>query len=191
MEDRDGLPWVTLLVAGLAILVFFIPGASSSLVYDRALILGGGWWRLWTGHWVHFSGSHLGWNLAVLVPAGIWAERLAPVRTRWLLVVAPGLIGCALVAFVPELDRYGGLSGLAAGVLAWLALIRRDAPGADRWFWNVVLTLLAFKIVAELGTGRPLLANLGQDTTRPVPAAHLAGIGCAVAARFIPRRRQK
>lgn len=161
------------------------------MVYDRSLVLGGDWWRLWTGHWVHFGGSHLGWNLVVLVPAGIWAERIEPVRTRWLFLLAPGLIGLALLVLVPGLERYGGLSGLAAGILAWLALIRRREPGADRWFWNVVLALMAFKILAELGTRRPLLANLGSDAVQPVPAAHLAGITCALAARFIPRSRQK
>lgn len=186
-----GRPWLTLAATLLALAAFFAPGASEALAFDRTQILQGAWWRLWTGHWVHFSGSHLAWNLAVLLPAGIWAEGLQPARTRWLLVVGPAVIGLALLGFVPALARYGGLSGLASGLLTWLALLRREAPGADRWFWNTVLGLLALKILGELATGRPLFADLRGAGAQPVPMAHLAGVVCAVGLRLVSGRRPK
>jgi rhomboid family GlyGly-CTERM serine protease len=189
--DALGWPWLTLAATLLALAVFFTPGASEALAFDRTRILQGAWWRLWTGHWVHFSGSHLAWNLTVLLPAGICAERLQPGRTRWLFAAGPVVIGLALLGFVPDLARYGGLSGLAAGLLTWLAVLRREAPGADRWFWSTVLGLLALKILGELATGRPLFADLRGAGAQPVPVAHFAGVACAVVLRLVSGRRQK
>ncbi len=101
-------PWATLLTAAAALAVFLVRGADGPLVYERPAILHGEIWRLWTGNWVHFGASHLGWNLAVLVAAGGWAERIAPRPTRWLLVLAPGLIGVALLGLEPALSVYCG-----------------------------------------------------------------------------------
>jgi len=62
---------VLLLAVLPAILLWLVPTTHSALLYDRTAILRGEWWRLWTGHWVHFSFSHLAWNLAVLLGAGL------------------------------------------------------------------------------------------------------------------------
>lgn len=165
---------------------------QDALLLERAAVLRGEWWRLWTGQLVHFGAGHLLWNLAVLVPAGVWAERLAPGRTRLLLALAPGVIGGGLLAFDPGLARYGGLSGLAAAVLALLALEKLAVParaGADRWCWRAVLALLAVKLLAEMFAGSAVFARFASDEVRPVPLAHLVGVACAAAVFFIRRRR--
>ncbi len=179
-----GVPWATLLVAIPAIALAAWPRAVDVLAYDRLQVLDGQWWRMLTGHWVHFSVSHLLWNLAVLVPAGAWVERLSPRRTRVLFVVAPAVIGGSLLAADPTLLRYAGLSGIAAAVLALLAFTQLSAGHADRWFWRTVLGLLAVKIAAELWLGRPALAHFADSSIRPVPLAHLAGVACAAAVHF-------
>ena len=70
---------IALLLFGLpASLLWLVPGTTAPLLYERAALLDGAWWRLWTGHWVHFSMSHLAWNVAVLLGAGAWLERLQP-----------------------------------------------------------------------------------------------------------------
>lgn len=165
------------LAAGCLIL---LPTASWQLVWDRSRILEGQWWRVITGQLVHFSPSHLLWNLAVLLPAGIWSERLEPVRARLLYLVGSLVIGFALLAFEPHLLRYGGLSGLAAAMLAFLALAQLRTETADRWFWRLVLALLALKIVAEVILASPLLAHIPDPAVRSVPLAHLGGIVAAL-----------
>jgi rhomboid family GlyGly-CTERM serine protease len=167
-------PWATGIVAAGAIALYRWPGAAGLLVYDRERVLGGEWWPLVTSHWVHFSASHLVWNIAVLVPVGAWCESLEPKRTRWLYLIAPPLIGLTLLAGDAGLARYAGLSGIATAAVVLLALtqVRR---GPDRWIWIVVLGLVAAKVVAESIHAGPLFAAFADASIRPVPLAHLAG----------------
>ena len=52
-------PWLTLAVAGAAIAVAAVPGASDAV----ALFRGDAPWRWWASHLGHFSASHLGLSL--------------------------------------------------------------------------------------------------------------------------------
>ncbi len=177
------LPWVALAFSAGAVALHFLSGWREAAFYLRSELFGGEIWRLWTGHLVHFSGSHLFWNLAVFVPSAAWLERLDRRGGRVFLLVASPLISLLLLAFDPSLLRYGGLSGLATGTLVLLALLqlsRRD-PREPAWFWWGVLGIVAAKLIAEQVTKAPLLAsNLGD--VRTVPLAHLAGALCALAA---------
>ncbi len=189
-RPRPTIPWATAFIALLALGVQCIPDAARSLLYERELVRAGEFWRLWTGHLVHFGASHLLWNLAVLIPAGVWAERLAPARARLLLLLGPGFIGGLLFALDPALQRYGGLSALAAAALAFLAITQLAQGTLDRWFWRGVLLLLALKISAELVAERPVFARLVEPGAHAVPLAHLAGVMAAFAAHFTHRRRR-
>jgi rhomboid family GlyGly-CTERM serine protease len=182
-------PWGTLIMAVLAVAVFVLPSASAKLVYDRALILEGELWRSVTGNWVHFSGSHLFWNLVVLVPTGVWLERYWPRRARILFVVAPIAIGSVLMVLDPELSRYAGLSGVASGVLVLLALTQLASSANDRWFWRAVLGLIVLKLVAEMLVQRPYFARFVAGDVYAVPLAHLTGVFCACALHFRGRRK--
>lgn len=188
-QGPRSIPWATILAAALAVVVYFLPTGSETLVYDRRLVDQGEWWRVLTCHWVHFTPSHLGWNLAVLLPAGIWAERVAPVRSRLLYLVAAVLIGGVLHFFEPMLMRYGGLSGIAAGLVAFLAIVQLRQGASDRWFWRAVLGLLALKIVVEVLLGSPLLARFPDPSMRSVALAHLAGVVAALLTLRIARHR--
>ena len=180
----------------LALVVASQPAFAPSLLYDRAAILRGDYWRLWTGHLVHFGASHLFWNLLIFALAGLWAERLAPGRTRLLLALAPPAIGLALLALDPALTVYGGLSGIVVAVLALLALVQLARVGtpadpvatSDRWFWRAVLGLIVLKIAFEFAAGQPLFARFAAEGIRPVPLAHLAGL---LAATTVYRRRRR
>jgi rhomboid family GlyGly-CTERM serine protease len=183
-------PWATCLLAVPAVMVWLRPSAAPALLYERPAILQGEIWRLWTGHWVHFSGAHLFWNLAVLLPAGIWAEQLAPKAFRILCFLSAGIIGATLLAFDPMLTRYGGLSGIAAAALAFLALTRFSARAGDRWFWRGVLVLLALKVGIDLSAHHSLLAHLEESGIQTVPLAHLGGILSAVVVHAFRHRRQ-
>lgn len=183
------LPWGAVLVATLALVLHALPRVGEALIYDRAFIQRGEWWRLVTGNWVHFGASHLVWNLVVLIPAGIWLERISPRRARLMFALAPAVIGLSLLALDPALSRYAGLSGLAAGVLALLAFTQLTLQPGDRWFWRAVLVVLALKIAAEVLVGQPFFARFAEAGAQAVPLAHLAGVVCACALHFRRRRR--
>lgn len=181
-------PWATSAAVIAALVLYLSPAAAGSLVYDRASIADGEWWRIFTAHWVHFSRSHLFWNLAVLIPAGIWSERILPARTRWLYFVAPVLIGNVLYLTEPMLQRYAGLSGVATAMLALLALGQLRVSETDRWFWRTVLGLIALKIATEAILASQLFGHIGDPAARAVALAHLAGVASAVGVNSVRRR---
>ena len=166
------VPWATLAVTVLAVALAAWPRAVDLLAFDRLQVMDGEWWRLVTGHWVHFGVSQLCWNLVVFL-------------------LATPVIGAVLFAADPTLLHYAGLSGLAAAVLALLAFTQLSAGHADRWFWRAVLAVLGVKIAAELLLMEPAFARFADSSIRPVPLAHLAGVVCAGAVHYARRRREK
>jgi hypothetical protein len=122
------------------------------------------------------------------------------------LLVAPLVIGVALYGLDPELGFYGGLSGVTAAMLTFLAFAQlariaeakveadpsvagaetRPAPPSDRWFWRTVLALIILKIGAEFAVSSPLFARFASEGIQPVPLAHLAGV---LAATYVQRLR--
>jgi rhomboid family GlyGly-CTERM serine protease len=186
---KTGWPVVTLMMAAAALLIQFSGNAAWVLVFDRASILHGEVWRLWTGNVVHFRVNHLLWNLAVFVPAGIWIERLEPRQARTLLIGTPLLIGLAVLLLDPSLQRYAGLSGAASGLLVLLALRQLEGGGSARWIWWTVLLLVVVKVTVELVGERAIFAQFDDMAIRVVPLAHVVGILAAVAIHFIRRRK--
>jgi len=172
----------TLGIAVAAVAAYVWPRLADAWIYERPAILAGQVWRLWTGHLVHYSVSHLLLDLAVFVAAGGWLEWILPRPARWFYLLAPPVISAALLVGEPTLARYAGLSGVATGVLVLLALVqwRRDAA-APVWFWPAVLALVAVKVAVEARGTTPLFARFDPDI-RVVPLAHLGGIACAAIA---------
>ncbi len=172
---------VLLLAVLPAILLWLTPVTHEALLYDRMAILRGEWWRLWTGHWVHFSVSHLTWNLLVLLGAGVWLEHLRPGRLlRYTLAGAP-LISLGLLVGEPAMHTYGGLSGLATGVVTLLALTQLTAAGAARAWWTGALGLIAAKCAFDASHAQALFAQFDSPAIRPSALAHAAGAVTALA----------
>lgn len=169
-----------LLFALPSLLVALLPGWPEALVLDRAALASGQWWRLWTGHWVHFSPSHLAWNLAVMIVAGALLERARPGRLlRFTLLAAP-LISAAVLIGEPQLAAYGGLSGLATGVAALLALTELERSPRDPTCWIGLLMLIAVKSGFDAVSHRPLFGHFAASGIQISPTAHLAGLCTAV-----------
>jgi rhomboid family GlyGly-CTERM serine protease len=160
-----------------AIALALLPATHAALLYDRAAIAQGQLWRLWTGHWVHFSWSHLGWNLLVLLVAGSWLEKLRPRLLRRYTLLAPPLISGALLFFAPAMARYGGLSGLATGVVTLLACAR--ILNGQRWEGACWLTLLAAKLAYDFRHQTPLLVQF--DSVVSSHHSHILGAFSALA----------
>lgn len=99
---------------------------ASGLAFERAAVLHGELWRLWSGHLVHYSLSHAGADALVLTAMGMVAEPAAGSR-RLALVLGGGalLISLGLLVLAPGINEYRGASGLAVltavlgGALAW------------------------------------------------------------------------
>lgn len=188
MKTSPRLPWFTLGACALAVGVWFVPGAFDALAYDRGKILGGELWRLITGHWVHFSASHLLWNLVVLLPAGIWLEKRDRCAARATLLLSPLAISLALLAFNPSLAIYAGISGVASGVLVALAVHGLRTEPRARWLWLAVLVLFSAKVAIESFRARPLNPELTVQAIRSVPLAHLVGAAVGACSAFQRRR---
>ncbi len=172
--------WATLAVAAGAIAVGASPAWRDTLLYRRIELTDGELWRIWSGHLVHFGWRHLLADLAIFAAAGGWLESVTPRTTRLYLGFAPAAISASLYLADPELAFYGGLSGLAIGLLTLLALVqlRRDRH-AQRWLWPAVLALVAGKLAIEAISHTPLLSDFGPGI-KVSTLSHLGGIACAL-----------
>ena len=100
---RAGVPDRAYGAAGLALLCLLLACLPESLAaqlsWERGAILGGQWWRLWTGHLVHFGLQHAMLDAIVLFAGASLLERELGTRRllRQLLLAAP-LIALGLLA---------------------------------------------------------------------------------------------
>lgn len=157
---RTAVWWPALLVALFAVL----PEAlQARLAWDRAAIEGGEFWRLWSGHFVHWGAAHALTNGLLLVVLGLCLDRAgAGDSTRrfaaWPLLVAPLLISLALPLAAPAMENYRGASGLVAMLVVALCL---DAwlGRSDRLLGTVLLFALLLKTGLEIA-GVGLVSSL-------------------------------
>lgn len=165
------LPWLTGFWLAIAAGLWLLRGpAPEALVFDRDAIAGGEGWRWISGHLVHSDRQHALWDIGALAIIGYVMENHG--RLRMTIAAGAGMLavnGC-LWWWLPELDRYCGLSGML-NALFIVAL-------ADLWqkhrhpVFALAALALAFKLVAEITAERSLLL----DTQWPsVPLTHLAG----------------
>lgn len=174
------LPAVTLLIAAGSLAAALLPEASELLVYDRSRVLTGEVWRLLTGHAVHFSPSHAAWDLAVFAVAGGWFERRDQAAYLRLLALTVAVCGAWFLAAMPDMTRYGGLSGLASAAVVSLALQGIRHGGHVRPLWAAVLLLFAAKLAYELMMGTAVFAATGTVRFEVVPASHVIGALAAI-----------
>jgi len=181
---KGRVPAVTLFLAGVSLLAYCWPHLSDLLVYDRQAILQGEVWRLFTAPVVHFSLSHLWWDLSVFCAAG-WAIEVAGFRGYRLVCSLSAFIpGTVFLLVSPNLARYGGLSGLATGAVVYLSLWESRRPGRSRILWLAILALTGVKIIVESVTGAPIFLSTDNIPLRVLPAAHAIGCAAALAAFY-------
>jgi len=168
-------PFITLSVALPAFICAFWTEAASTLIYQRHAILAGEWWRILTGNWVHLSWSHFVYDVLVFGLAGAWIELRGYRGFGWFCALSPALIGLAVFVAEPDLELFGGLSGVATGAIVLLCL---NGLG-ERRAWSVIccciLVAIVLKTVFEFATGQMAFAHSGIIPLKPVPTSHLAG----------------
>jgi rhomboid family GlyGly-CTERM serine protease len=167
------IPIVTLVVVGLSALIYLLP-ISSPLAYNRHAILTGEWWRMLTGHWVHFSPRHFLYDTAAFGIAGWMIEMRGHRNFGWLCVIAPVAISGTMLVCNPQLQICGGLSGMAIAAIVFLALNGLEEPGPWRWICGAALTLCIAKLIGEATTGRFFVLPEPTGFTL-VPSNHIAG----------------
>lgn len=179
------VPWLTLAIVGVAIVVQATPAAAERLVHDRARVAAGEWWRLLTGSLVHLSRAHLVMDLAAFGVAGALVERRGRARHALLCLAALALVGLAVQLLAPALARYAGLSGVAFAVLGLAALDLVVDGGAARWMGVAALAALVVKLALDFARPLPLLLDTGAVA---VPVSHAAGLVAALATGALSRR---
>ena len=168
------LPWWVLGLVSVALLAQGFPGAANVLVYDRAAIGGGDWWRIITGHLVHFSTAHLINNLAVLVPA-VWLVETRYCRDAGPLFLLAGLaIGLTLLVAEPRILQFGGASGICFAFLVYACLRGLKEGRVWRMVCAIVLAIVGAKILAELA-GWHVTDWQQADGFVPVMLSHAVG----------------
>lgn len=164
--------WTLALVAVL-VLAQWAPGASDWMVYDRTAVAEGQWWRVVTGHFIHYSWPHLANNLLALVPAAWLVETRYPKDGLPLVLGASVVIGVALLIGESGIAEFRGASGVAMALLGYFAL--RGLHEHPRWrvVCMLALVLLCAKLVAEAAGWR--LKDWQHDGFASVWLSHVAG----------------
>lgn len=149
-------------------------------------------WRAVSAVGVHYSGQHLGVNLAGLVVTalfGVVARAPASLAVAWLAAWPLTQFG---LLTKPELLHYGGLSGvLHAGFAVIVVFLLVTGTRAQRGVAAAVLIGGAAKLLNEAPWGPALRHPAGWDIA-VAPLAHttgaLAGALCAAIALAWSRR---
>lgn len=141
-------------------------------------------WRWFTPMLLHFSVLHLGFNCAITIELGRRVERRLGGGGLWLLVlVLSGVSNLAQYALGAS-PLFGGLSGVAYGLLGFVLVRARLAPEVAEWRLPPALgiALIVFLVIFTTGITEPfglLVAN----------AAHWAGLGAGGCLALVPGRR--
>lgn len=171
MTPRHPWPLLCTLLATTSLLAWWLP--REALDWQPALAATQPW-RTVTAAFVHWTPLHLAANLAgcaVLALLG-WRARLGTREAAASLIALP-LTQLGLL-LLPELQRYGGLSGELHAMAAIAALTLLTRPGRERTIGAGIALGLVLKIALEHPFGPPLRVTEGFDF--PVaPFAHLSG----------------
>lgn len=151
-------------------------------------------WRAFSAVFVHYSGLHLGANVAgALLVGALGAAARVPLGAAVAWAAAWPLTQLGLLV-QPQLLHYGGLSGVLHAGVAVVALQSMAADAArQRRIGLAIFAVLIAKVLSETPWGPPLRHPPGWDIAI-TPLAHasgvLAGTLAALSARAARWRRR-
>jgi rhomboid family GlyGly-CTERM serine protease len=134
-------------------------------------------WRWWSAAWVHLSAMHWLANLLGALLLALFGWLLNPPRVAaWAWAMAWPLTHLSLL-LQPQLQRYGGLSGvLHAGVaVCATGLCLGGRSVGERWLGAAVMAGLLLKVMLEQPWAGPLIEVVGWDIAI-APLAHASGV---------------
>ncbi|MBL8516121.1 MAG: rhomboid family intramembrane serine protease [Betaproteobacteria bacterium] len=141
---------------GMLVLALCLPDAWHAWAeYDRAALIRGEWWRLWTGHWVHADTAHAVGGASAWLGLALVSCSPGRVTAALTLVIAP-LLG-AVLFWLPDVlpaglgapiaEQYRGTSGLLFVWSAYLLCAPYAAKMPLALRWRITLAgLLAAKL---------------------------------------------
>ncbi|WP_420429730.1 rhombosortase [Algiphilus sp.] len=162
----------------MGFLQWVAPPSFDDLVYHRQkMIEQAQWWRMWSGHLVHWTPYHFALNALGLL---VWVL-LCPRRwtlTQWIVILAwlGGGVSLWLLLVQPDMIRYAGFSGVLHGL--FLMGLVPQAARRDR-IALLCLLYLVVKIIWEQALGVPL-SDAERIGAAVATDAHLAGVLAAV-----------
>ncbi|MCB1041353.1 MAG: rhombosortase [Acidobacteria bacterium] len=166
----------------------FLSPLGDLLVFQRSALEGGELWRLLSGHFVHFSGNHLTWDLIVF--AGLWVGLWSVTRSLHLGMLIFSSIAISLGVWAySDLSTYGGLSGLCTTLYAALVIkVAQQNRGFLRWVTGFAYLGVLAKLTAEYASNTTIFAT--HSGWVPVPLAHLIGLLVGTAWPLTDPKRQ-
>lgn len=184
-------PWLVMLLAAVAGGVALLPDGGAGLAYQRDLIAAGELWRLVTGHFVHWSHSHLVWDLCTFLALGAACELRSRKRLLACLLISAVAIPGVVWLLLPELELYGGLSGIDSALFALLGgqlAHEQWKRGSSAALAMALVFSLAFvlKTGFEMTNGGTVFVGDLAPGIVSVPLAHLAGAVVGVLASVVP-----
>lgn len=176
-EVLQALPWITIVLAAVNVLVYFICTWGTDVLYNkgdlawRAVVERREYYRIYTSMFLHAGLSHLGSNMLVLYFLGeIIERRMGRIRYALLYFLAGTGAAAASVWYQYEtgsLIGSVGASGAIYGVLGamlWFVVAGRGS------FQGVTLTRMLVFLVYSMYSG---LTSTNIDN-----AAHVGGLIC-------------
>jgi rhomboid family GlyGly-CTERM serine protease len=171
------------ILAGLAALIIQVhAGWRTSLLYDRGAIADGQWWRLWSGHLVHFGWPHFIADTGLFLILGFILGRTQAALFPVVLLFLPAVISAAVYFFAPGMARYGGLSAVDLALLLFVAGQGWQHNWRD-WFWPAVLAIYVGEIVLESVVGHGHgggMIRFDDPEIHVATSAHVAAAACAL-----------
>ena len=174
------IPCASLLLSTAAAVIFLLPSLAARLEYDRTAIAAGEIWRLFSGHWAHYSFDHFFWDALAFGFLGIACECRS--RRRFLVCVIASAFAVSLSVWfcLPGMRDYRGLSGVDSALFALLVveLCREGILSGKREQVAVAAACLAaflLKISFELMTGNNVFVKSLESGAAGVPLAHIVG----------------
>lgn len=187
-------PWFFSAVGVTVLIIQFVPSWREVLIYDRAALAAGEWWRIWTGHLVHFGWPHFIADAGLLMILGWTLGKQFRTASAWALTVQPAFITAIIYWMDPLMTRYAGLSAVNLGLLLLLA-IRGWQGNLRDWFWPAIIVIYVVELVQEIvrgGQGGGFI-QFDDPTVKVATSAHLAAAAYALIAwgvcRLIELRR--
>ncbi len=163
-------PWLSGMLAILTGALYLFGGpAPSSLVYNRAAIDAGEYWRLISGHLVHCDVNHLLLNGLAFILLALLIEKQS---TKLIPSLITGIVSVNFYLWIVEVELilYCGLSGILNTLLV-VALVDLYIKTKNLLF-PLTLAGAFLKICWEITTSKALFSS---TLWQSVPATHAAG----------------
>jgi rhomboid family GlyGly-CTERM serine protease len=161
----------------ISVIAFFCQQSFELLVFDKAAVKQGEYWRLLSGHFTHSSFSHGVWDVIAFSGSLVW---LATYYVRALipsLVAGVLMVNILLLSNWAPVDYYCGLSGILFSPLMAVAYLH--AKHHKNVMGVMPLLVISIKLIADLITQETVFVNTHWYA---YPESHLVG---AVAGLFV------